>query len=83
LGRPIGRLGEGTRADLLVLDPLVPTLIGREGDALLDALVFAGNVNPVRDVMVGARWVVREGRHESEEPILEAYRRAVDSLVAE
>ena len=83
LGRPVGRLGEGARADLLVLDPLVPTLIGREGDALLDALVFAGNVNPVRDVMVGARWVVREGRHESEEPILEAYRRAVDSLVAE
>jgi formimidoylglutamate deiminase len=83
LGRSIGRLSEGARADLLVLDPLVPTLIGREGDALLDALVFAGNVNPVRDVMVGGCWVVREGRHESEEPILKAYRRAVDSLVAE
>jgi formimidoylglutamate deiminase len=83
LGRPVGRFRKGARADLLVLDPKAPTLIGRSGDELLDALVFAGNVNPVRDVMVGARWVVREGRHESEEPILEAYRRTIENLALE
>ena len=82
LGRPIGSVREGARADLLVLDPHAPTLVGREGDGLLDALVFAGNVNPVRDVMVGARWVVREGHHENEEPIFEAYRRTLDTLLS-
>jgi formimidoylglutamate deiminase len=80
LGRPIGQLREGARADLLVLDPQAPTLVGKEGDGLLDALVFAGNINPVRDVMVGARWVVRDGRHEREEPIFETYRRTLETL---
>ena len=82
LGRPIGRLSEGARADLLVLDPRVPTLIGRKGDALMDALVFAGNVNPVRDVMVGGRWVVREGRHGDEDRILETYETAIEVLTS-
>ena len=80
LGRPIGRLAPGRRADLLVLDGTVPTLSGKTGDALLDALVFAGNLNPVRDVMVGGDWVVREGRHAEEEKVLAAYRRVLDDL---
>ena len=74
LGRPIGRLAEGCRADLLVLDPEAPVLAGADGDRLLDALVFAGNANPVRDVMVGGRWVVTENRHKREEAILKHYR---------
>ncbi|MDT8265973.1 amidohydrolase family protein, partial [Roseomonas sp. DSM 102946] len=39
LGQPMGRLAPGCRADLLVLDTEHPALIGREGDALLDAWV--------------------------------------------
>ena len=74
LGRPVGRLAEGCRADLLVLDPEAPVLAGADGDRLLDALVFAGNANPVRDVMVGGRWVVTENRHKREEAILKRYR---------
>ena len=80
LGRPIGRLAPGCRADLVVLDDGLPTLAGKTGDALLDALVFAGNLNPVRDVMAGGRWVVREGRHAQEDRVLEAYLQVLGEL---
>ncbi len=82
LGRPIGRLAPGCRADLLVLDPEVPALLGRQEDGLLDALVFAGNVNPVRDVMVGGRWRVEQGRHRDRDAVFESYRKTLKSLAA-
>jgi formimidoylglutamate deiminase len=82
LGRTIGRLAPGCRADLLVLDPETPSLAGLSGDLLLDAVVFAGNVSPVRDVMVGGNWVVRERRHRHEEAVLERYRKALARLTA-
>jgi formimidoylglutamate deiminase len=66
LGRKIGALAPGHRADMLVLDGDHPQLVGKQGDMLLDALVFAGNANPVRDVMIGGRWRVRDGQHEVE-----------------
>ena len=82
MGRPIGRLAVGCRADLVVLDPSAPTLFGRDGDLLVDALVFCGNANPVRDVMVGGRWLVESGRHRHEDSIIAAYRAAVTDLGA-
>ena len=39
-----------------MLDADAPALTGLSGDALVDGTVFAGNANPVRDVMVGGRW---------------------------
>ena len=48
---------------------------------LLDSLVFSGNPNLVRDVMVGGRWRVRNGRHPERERIAEAYRGVVARLV--
>jgi formimidoylglutamate deiminase len=80
LGRPIGRLAPGFRADLIVLDGEKPSLLGRVGDTLLDALVFAGNENPVRDVMVGGKWVVSEGHHVAEHAVLARYRAAMNEL---
>jgi formimidoylglutamate deiminase len=82
LGRQIGRLAPGARADLVVLDGESPALLGRSEDQLLDSLVFAGNTNPVRDVMVGGRWRVREGRHGAEAAVLDRYRAAVRALLA-
>jgi formimidoylglutamate deiminase len=81
LGRRIGRLEAGHRADLIRLDAAHPILAGRSGEALLDALVFSGNVNLVRDVMVGGRWLVQGGRHLRRDAIAEAYRAAVKRLV--
>lgn len=79
-GRPIGAIAPGHRADLVVLDPDHPALTGRDGDGLLDAWIFSGNATPVRDVMVGGQWVVRDGRHIGEEAIAAAYRRVARAL---
>ena len=80
LGRPVGRLAPGCRADLVVLNPEAPALLGKEEDRLLDALVFAGNVNPVRDVVVGGRSLVERGRHRERDAVLESYRKTLKSL---
>jgi formimidoylglutamate deiminase len=81
LGRRIGRLTPGYRADLIRIDDQHPILAGRRGDRLLDSLVFSGNANLVRDVMVGGRWLVRNGRHIRHDEIAAAYRAAVARLV--
>jgi formimidoylglutamate deiminase len=80
MGRKLGALAPGSRADLIVLDDDAATLYGRRGDSLIDALVFAGNVNPVRDVMVGGGWMVREGRHRSEDAILARFKATIARL---
>ena len=81
LGRPIGAIETGRRADLVVLDTAAPPLCDLPTERLLDALVFAGNRNPVRDVMVGGQWVVCEGFHKDERPVLEAYRDVLRALL--
>jgi formimidoylglutamate deiminase len=82
LGRPIGRLAPGCRADLVVIDAEQPALFGKADDVLLDAIVFAGNANPVRDVMVGGKWAVTEGRHAAEDAVLRAYRATLEQMMA-
>jgi len=81
LGRPIGALEAGKRADLLVLDPGHPDVAALPHARLLDGVIFAGNRNPVRDVMVGGQWVVQEGRHKAEESVQAAYVAAVKVLL--
>jgi formimidoylglutamate deiminase len=83
LGRPIGRLEAGRRADLVVIDMENPAFIGKAGDVLLDAVVFAANDNPVRDVMVGGKWLVSDGHHVAEGPVLRRYRAALAQLAGE
>ncbi len=82
LGRNIGRIAKGARADLLVLDEQAPNLLGKTGDKLLDALVFAGNTNAIRDVIVGGRMVVKNGHHAQEQGILSRFKTAVQELLA-
>ena len=65
---------------LVVLDPASPTLCELPTERLLDAVIFAGNRNPVRDVMVGGQWVVCDGSHKDERAVLQGYRDAVKKL---
>lgn len=82
-GRSVGALAVGKRADLVVLDPEHPALVGRTGDALIDSWLFSGNATPVRDVLVGGQFVVREGRHVHEEQAESAYAATVRRLAAD
>lgn len=67
-----GSIAPGMRCDIAVLDTGHPQLAGREGDALLDAAVFAGPA-PVRHVIAGGRCVVRDGVHPLQEPALRRF----------
>lgn len=78
-----GSIERGMRADLVVLDADHPALLGRHGHAVLDSWIFSGTDNPVRDVMVGGEWVVRDGRHPCEEAVGRAYARAVRGLAVQ
>lgn len=73
LGRKAGKIAPGMRADLVVLDDKHVNLAGRRGDPLLDSLVFCGSERMVRHVMVGGRWIVRDGRHPEAESIAARY----------
>jgi formimidoylglutamate deiminase len=76
-GRSIAALEPGRRADIVVLDPEHPALCGRDRDALIDSWIFCAAGNPVRDVMIGGQWVVRDGKHYREDKIADDYRRVV------
>ena len=83
LGRKMGAIAPGLRADLVVLDPEHPDLSGRAGDAIANALIFSGGTTMVRDVMVGGAWTVREGRHPQEQDAASAYKKALTELLAQ
>ena len=82
LGREAGSITPGMRADFVVLDAAHVNLAGRRGDALLDSLVFCGSERMVRHVMVGGRWVVRDGHHPEEEAIAARYAKVRSALSA-
>jgi formimidoylglutamate deiminase len=74
IGQPAGVIAPGRRADWLVLDAAHPAMTAAAPDAALDHLVFAGGGSgAIRDVLVGGRWVVRDGRHLGEEGLSERF----------
>ena len=83
LGRSMGAIAEGMRADLVVLDANHLNLVSRSADGIANALIFGGGEHGmVRDVMVGGKWTVREGRHPMQEQAAEGFRRALGELLA-
>lgn len=81
-GRRLGAIAPGMRADLVELDDAHPLLLGRSGDALLDAWVFSGQGNPVRTVACGGRVVVEAGRHVKAMEIRDGFAGAMRRLLA-
>ncbi|HUQ75851.1 MAG TPA: formimidoylglutamate deiminase [Burkholderiales bacterium] len=76
MGRAMGAIAPGKRADLVVLDT------EQRGDAAANALVFSGTPGMVRDVMVAGRWVLAGRHHAAEEAAAARYRDAVSQLLA-
>lgn len=77
LAQPIGVVETGKRADLIVLDPEHPALIGHSTRTVLDGWIFAAGSGAVRDVMVAGAWLVRDNRHVREDAILTRFRTAM------
>jgi formiminoglutamate deiminase len=82
LGRRIGSLEAGWRADIVVLAAEHPDLAGRSDDAWLDGYVFAAGAKLVRRVLVGGTTVVTDGRHRARAAIEERYRKALTRLMS-
>ncbi|MDY0064889.1 MAG: formimidoylglutamate deiminase [Steroidobacteraceae bacterium] len=80
-GRRSGVLEAGARADIVVLDVNAPLFAGRRDEAIIDTFVFAGGPDVVRDVMVGGRWLVQDGKHYAETAVSAGYRRAVAKIL--
>lgn len=80
LGRAAGRLEVGKRADFIALDPDSPTLLNKKHDFILDALIFAGNINPIRHVVVGGRQVVKDFKHVLEDKISTDYKKTLSKF---
>ena len=78
--RPVGGIAVGNRADFLILDADNPLLVGKQGERLLESLLFAGNQNPISEVWVGGRRVVEAGRHFLEEETATAFAKVMRGL---
>jgi formimidoylglutamate deiminase len=82
VGRPVGALAPGRRADMVVCD--------RDGmahalamvDRALDAYVFVAGRAAIGSVYVGGVEVVAEGRHRRRERIAARYRRTLKRVLA-
>lgn len=80
LGRTIGAIAPGYRADIVVLDREHPSLAAAVGDIVLDAWIFSADNVAISDVICGGEAVVRGGRHCERESVLRRYRDAVRRL---
>jgi formimidoylglutamate deiminase len=81
LGRRIGALEVGSRADIIVLDAAHPDLAACSSDHWLDVYVFVAGKAAIDSVMVAGRSVVTEGRHCKREAITARYARSIARLL--
>jgi formimidoylglutamate deiminase len=80
LGQPMGAIAVGRRADIVVLNPEDPGLMGRSGDAALDSWIFSVGNRAVKDVYCGGHLAVRQGRHINAETIRNRFLKTVERL---
>jgi formiminoglutamate deiminase len=82
LGRALGAIAPGRRADIVVLDRQHPSLAAAQGDLVLDAWIFSADSAAVADVVCGGVHVVAQGRHRHRDRLLVRYRDTVRRLEA-
>jgi formimidoylglutamate deiminase len=82
LAQPAGSLAVGRRADFVVLNRDDPALMEQTNAGLLDAAIFGPVRAPVRHVMVGGAWQVRDGVHRARAQTRTRYRHALKRLLA-
>ena len=80
LARDCGRIGPGGIADIVSLDASHPTLVGKTGDAILDAWIFSAGNETVDCVWSGGQKVVTRGKHANRDRIATRYRATMAKL---
>ena len=74
IGAPGGTLDEGCPADFFTVDLNDPSIAGASSDDLLSAIVFSLSRTAIRDVVVGGKRIVEDGRHAQQEEIVERFK---------
>jgi formiminoglutamate deiminase len=82
LGQTTAGLVAGAPADIVGLDADHPSLVGRSGDALLDAWIFAARAGAVQRVWRHGRKVVEAGRHLDRDAIARRYRETLTRVLS-
>jgi formimidoylglutamate deiminase len=82
LGRRIGLIEAGHRADFVVLDGTHPDLAALASDRWIDAYVFAAGPSAIDTVMVAGQPVVTKGRHHRHDAISARYVQAMARVLA-
>jgi formimidoylglutamate deiminase len=80
LDKKTGRIEKGCRADFIAIDMDNPVLAEKSSDQLLDAMIFATNQNPVKDVIAGGKHVIKNYRHEKEAEIFEKFKSVIAKI---
>ncbi len=81
LGRRMGAIALGFRADFVILDSDHPLLAGRNQDTLLDSFVFAAGAAAIRDVFVAGRKVIEDGIHAEDASLRPAFQDALNTVI--
>ncbi len=74
INAPGGTLDEGRPADFFTVDLNDPSIAGASSDDLLSAIVFSLSRTAIRDVVVGGKRIVEDGRHAQQEDIVERFK---------
>jgi formiminoglutamate deiminase len=82
LGRRIGAIAEGHRADFVVLDANHPDLSCVSGDRWIDSYMFVAGKAAIDAVFVAGEPVVRDGQHVNRDAIRSRYTRAMARILA-
>jgi formimidoylglutamate deiminase len=73
INSPGGHLEAGRAADFFTIDLNDPSIAGATHDDLLSGIVFGLARTAVREVYVGGKQIVADGRHESQQEIIERF----------
>lgn len=73
IGAPGGDLAPGLPADFFTVDLSDPSIAGASQDDLLPTIVFSQSRSAVKDVVVGSRRIVENGRHPAQDEIVERF----------
>jgi formimidoylglutamate deiminase len=74
IGAPSGNLGPGMPADFFTVDLDDPSIAGASREDLLPGIVFSLSKSAIRDVVVGGKRIVENGRHENQDEITRRFR---------
>ncbi len=82
LGLEAGEIATGLWADLVSIDLDAPTLAGLDDSSLLAGIIFSSDARAIQDVMVGGKWIVRDGTHVLQAESVRAFSRVASKIYA-